>query len=80
MAVFIHGCFWHPHRGCKLSVMPKTRTAFWKGKLGKNAERDRRNEKALRKGGWKVVTVRECDLKSKETKTLAKVHEILTGS
>src|SRR5262245_21964738 len=64
--VFVHGCFWHQHRGCKLAVMPLTRTEFWRKKLRRNVERDGENELALRHLGWRVVTVWECELENQE--------------
>lgn len=60
--VFVHGCFWHAHSPCKVFRMPKTRTEWWQEKLGKNKERDARVKRQLRKEGWRVVTVWECQL------------------
>jgi DNA mismatch endonuclease (patch repair protein) len=60
--VFVHGCFWHGHKGCPLFKMPKTRTEFWRDKIGENKERDARNEAALKKLGWNVVTIWESEL------------------
>lgn len=62
--IFVHGCFWHGHLGCKHFRLPKTRTEWWKAKLEGNVARDGRNQKALRKLGWKVVVVWECEIKS----------------
>ena len=61
-AVFVHGCFWHRHKKCRNSVVPKTRRAFWMAKLNGNVERDKRNTLALRRLGWKVITVWECEV------------------
>ena len=61
--VFINGCFWHGHEGCKDFVIPKSNTAFWLDKIGKNKARDARDEAALNVAGWKVVTIWECELK-----------------
>jgi DNA mismatch endonuclease, patch repair protein len=58
--LFVHGCFWHRHRGCKDATMPKTRRAWWRAKLEGNATRDRRNQAALRRTGWRVLAVWEC--------------------
>jgi len=60
--VFVHGCFWHQHPGCKEASQPKTRPEFWKEKLQKNVARDLRNQRALRKLGWKVIVVWECQV------------------
>ena len=67
-AVFVHGCFWHRHRSqrCKLARLPKTRLAFWLPKLESNARRDRRDSAALRRAGWSVLNVWECQLGKSE--------------
>ena len=59
--VFVHGCFWHRHTGCRYAYTPKSRVAFWNAKFESNVERDRRNARELRRLGWKVVTVWECE-------------------
>jgi len=64
--VFVHGCFWHQHQGCKNATMPSTRRPFWEAKLSGNAARDQRNGEALRSLGWKVMTVWECELADEE--------------
>jgi len=61
--VFIHGCFWHSHKGCPGFVMPKSRLDYWKPKLKKNRQRDNENEKKLRAMGWCVLIIWECELK-----------------
>jgi DNA mismatch endonuclease (patch repair protein) len=65
-AVFVHGCFWHRHQGCKVATVPKSNTPFWTAKFSRTVERDGRTAKALEDMGWRVVTVWECDLRSKE--------------
>lgn len=62
-AIFINGCFWHGHEGCRDFVVPKSNTAFWLEKIGKNKERDARDGSALASAGWKVITIWECELK-----------------
>jgi len=62
--IFVHGCFWHHHLHCPIGRMPKSRLDFWKPKLEGNHERDEKNNKALRREGWKVLTIWECELKS----------------
>ena len=70
-AVFVHGCFWHGHTNCKYFVVPKTRTKWWLTKINSNKANDEKEVKALRKVGWKVITVWECNLKpTKIEKTL----------
>ena len=60
--VFVHGCFWHRHKGCKVATMPKSREDFWQAKFERNVARDRRNQRDLRKAGWKVITLWECQV------------------
>jgi DNA mismatch endonuclease (patch repair protein) len=64
--LMVHGCFWHRHSGCRFAYEPKTRIAFWREKFARNVERDRRSNKALRKLGWRVLTVWECELRNPE--------------
>ena len=60
--IFVHGCFWHRHKGCKGTTTPKTRTDWWEAKFAGNVARDRRNQRSLRKEGWRVIVVWECEL------------------
>jgi DNA mismatch endonuclease (patch repair protein) len=62
VVIFVHGCFWHQHSGCRFAYMPKANTKFWKTKLTGNADRDRRHVLALRRNGWRVLTVWECEI------------------
>ena len=62
-AIFVHGCFWHRHHGCRYATTPKTRTAFWKDKFDTNCARDRRNQTALQALGWRVAVVWECEIR-----------------
>ena len=61
--IFINGCFWHKHDGCKYFVWPKNHAEFWKEKIEKNAVRDARNYDLLKKAGWHVIVIWECELK-----------------
>jgi len=63
--IFIHGCFWHGHEGCKYFVLPKTRAEWWKAKIEGNISRDVNNYVLLDDLGWKVFIIFECDLKNK---------------
>ncbi|WP_273861194.1 very short patch repair endonuclease [Pseudomonas sp. LA5] len=65
--IFVHGCFWHRHPGCRYAVLPKTRAEFWADKLEGNVERDRQAIEALRNAGWIVFIVWECELRDSET-------------
>lgn len=72
--IFIHGCFWHGHNNCKYFVIPKTRTEWWVTKINVNKANDVKAIKALKKRGWKIVHLWECDLKpNKIKKTLPKL-------
>ena len=61
--IFIHGCFWHGHTHCKYFVVPKTRTDWWLNKINTNCTNDSKAIKTLKKEGWKVITIWECELK-----------------
>lgn len=61
-AIFVHGCFWHMHEGCARARVPKSRVEFWTEKLRANKERDERNLIELRRQGWSVLIVWECQL------------------
>ena len=63
--IFVNGCFWHGHEGCKLFVMPKSRTGFWQAKIERNRSRDKEEQKRLASMGWHCITVWECQLKPK---------------
>lgn len=77
--IFVHGCFWHRHKNCHNSVLPKTRPEFWLAKLNGNVERDKRNAIALKDLGWKVLIVWECEV-SDEPKLSQKLLAKLTKS
>lgn len=62
--IFVHGCFWHRHAGCRFATTPSTRPEFWETKFHANVARDRRHEADLRRLGWAVITVWECELGS----------------
>lgn len=61
--IFIHGCFWHGHANCKYFKIPQTRTAWWLQKINTNKANDAKSVKALKKDGWKIITIWECRLK-----------------
>jgi DNA mismatch endonuclease Vsr len=60
-AIFVHGCFWHRHQGCKNCTTPTNRREWWLAKLNGNAARDKRHQAALRKLGWRVMVIWECE-------------------
>ena len=61
--IFINGCFWHRHAGCKYATTPKTRTEFWLEKFERNVRNDELHRQQLEDMGWKVITIWECQLK-----------------
>ncbi|MDT8392019.1 MAG: very short patch repair endonuclease [Lentisphaeria bacterium] len=65
--VFVHGCFWHRHPGCKATRTPKSNQDFWEAKFARNVARDQRDVADLTAAGWAVVVVWECELKHPET-------------
>ena len=66
IAVFVNGCFWHRHEGCRYAYFPKTRTDFWRAKFRENVERDHRQREELRNLDWRVVTIWECETRDRE--------------
>ena len=60
--IFVNGCFWHGHKNCKIYVMPKTNKKFWYSKIENNIRRDKKNLNTLKKIGWRVIVVWECEL------------------
>ena len=80
VAVFVNGCYWHRHKGCKYATMPKSNVDFWEKKLYGNRERDERNQKELESMGWNVITVWECQLnKDKREQTLEELYSKITS-
>lgn len=68
VVLFVHGCFWHAHIGCRYAKVPSTRQEFWVAKLATNSERDRRAHEALLSAGWRVLVVWECATRSGDTR------------
>ncbi len=71
--VFVHGCFWHGHSGCKYFVIPKTRTEWWVEKIAKTQRNDLKNITSLKNLGWNVVVIWECELKRESRVALQKL-------
>ncbi len=65
-AIFVNGCFWHGHEGCKQFVLPKTNTAFWRNKIEYNRARDQKNYDTLINAGWQVIVLWQCKLTKQE--------------
>lgn len=69
--IFVHGCFWHRHVGCRKCTSPRTRSEFWQAKFEANVARDSRNLAALEGNGWRVLTIWECE--TRDPKALRQV-------
>lgn len=80
--VFIDGCFWHGHEGCKYYRLPKTNVDFWRHKIGMNIARDYANSVDLRLAGWKVIRVWGCAIKTKAKReeTLESLYQEIVGT
>lgn len=63
--IFVNGCFWHGHEGCKYFVLPKTNVEYWRSKIERNSSRDAEEQRMLASMGWHCITVWECQLKPK---------------
>ena len=74
--VLIHGCFWHGHNCSRGSRMPKSNAAYWRAKIGRNLERDKTNAARLKSGGWDVLVIWECQLRS-EARTTSRLRRFL---
>ena len=82
-AIFVHGCFWHRHKGCKVASTPKSNTEFWVEKFERNVRRDAVASEQLEAAGWRVAIAWECELRSPETaaaKAMALGEEIRCAS
>jgi DNA mismatch endonuclease (patch repair protein) len=64
MIIFVNGCFWHRHEGCRKATTPSTRKEFWQHKFSRNLKRDIQNQSALKQLGWRVIVVWECETKN----------------
>lgn len=76
-AIFVHGCFWHMHKACPDSAIPKSNTVFWSKKLNDNVARDMLNQKRLSAINWKVYVLWECELQDVEKNWLCKFKKFL---
>lgn len=77
--IFVNGCFWHGHKGCKYFVMPKTRTKWWQEKIEETKNRDNKAIKNLKAQGWKPIIIWECELKpEKRIATLESLYNLIT--
>lgn len=77
LVVFVHGCFWHRHQGCRYAYTPKSRSSFWMEKFAANVARDTRQEVALKALGWRILVIWECETRYEtvvEQRLAALVH------
>ena len=78
--LFLHGCFWHQHQGCREGRVPDTRREYWEPKLARNQERDALAQKALQALGWDVLTLWECELAKAPAAIAAQLRQFLGSS
>lgn len=76
--IFVHGCFWHGHPGCKRSKLPTTNVDFWQRKISSNIARDLEVQKELARRGWKILTIWSCETRKSEY-LISKIEEFMNG-
>ncbi len=77
VAVFVHGCFWHRHPGCREASVPKSRAEYWEPKLNRNVTRDAEHTQALEAAGYRVITLWECEIEKNAAEAVATVKAAL---
>lgn len=80
LVIFVHGCFWHRHPGCRFTTTPATNTEFWKTKFARNVERDADNIAAAQAAGWAVFVAWECEIKGSTGAVLQRVREAIANA
>lgn len=75
--IFVHGCFWHLHKGCRDGTIPKTQRQKWRTKLERNVKRDKAHIKQLRKTGWKALVIWECEVEKRISKVEKSIARFL---
>jgi DNA mismatch endonuclease (patch repair protein) len=80
VAVYVHGCYWHRHEGCRLSTMPSSNVDFWRAKFERTVERDHENVEALKVAGWTPVVIWECELRAEPEATLHRIQKAIGSS
>lgn len=78
--IFLHGCYWHRHQGCKYCYSPKTNTVFWEKKFADNVRNDRIKKEQLEADGWTVIVLWECDIKYRFDMTMDNLMSQLQGT
>ena len=81
LAIFVHGCFWHRHEGCKVATTPKSNTQFWIDKFDRNVARDKRVRSELEAAGWRVIVSWDCELDTpaKAADTAERLDKFIRG-
>ncbi|RKQ57832.1 T/G mismatch-specific endonuclease [Vogesella indigofera] len=79
LCIFVHGCFWHHHEGCRYATTPKTRTEFWIEKFTTNKQRDAHARMLLLNAGWRVFEIWECGLKKRSDESIGWLSECIRG-
>lgn len=77
--VFVHGCYWHRHPGCRYATTPSTNADYWNHKFMRNVENDVKHTKELKKQGWRVFVIWECEIKKQFEKTMQNLVKAITG-
>lgn len=77
LVIMVHGCFWHQHGDCAEASRPKSNTAYWRPKLAANVARDQKHKKALRRLGYRTVTLWECDIERNLNRAVMRVRRML---
>ena len=72
--IFVNGCFWHQHPGCRKATIPQSNRQFWKKKLTRTLERDEQNRSDLREMGWNIITIWECEIRNLFNATMEHVQ------
>lgn len=80
VAIFVHGCFWHRHPGCRYATTPASNAERWQHKFDTNVERDRRKEAQLREAGWRVIVIWECELRKEPEERLRTLVEQISAT
>ena len=78
--IFIHGCFWHRHEGCKRATIPKSNLDYWEKKFKRNVENDILHTEQLKKQGWKVIVLWECEINKNFEETMERLISVLKQS
>ena len=78
--IFVNGCFWHKHEGCRYFVWPKSNEEFWKNKIETNVERDNRKYNTLKENGWNVIVIWECEIKNNYEDTMKNVISLIKSN